>query len=385
MNITKSSDKQTSDHHKNARSIVKNLLEQAGIEINGPHPWDLTVHNEAFYQRLLTEGPLGVGEAYMDGWWEAASIDQLIEKVSRAKLENQLALPLSFKIKILFAKLFNLQTKRKAQHVAHTHYNLGNQLFQAMLDKRMVYSCGYWKNATTLDEAQEAKLSLICKKVDLKAGEHVLDIGCGWGGFARYAVENFGVKVTAVTISQQQYDFAKQYCAGLPIEIYLQDYRDIKGQYDKVVSIGMFEHVGHLNYYRFMQIVDQALKPEGLFLLHTIGGNKTSFYANEWITKYIFPYGMIPSMELLSKAIQHFFVMEDWHNFGADYDKTLMAWYENFKQHWEELKPNYNKRFYRMWAYYLLSCAGGFRARDMQLWQIVLSKNGVPGGYHSIR
>lgn len=363
------------------KSIITRLLNSADIETNGERPWDITVHNEAFYPRLLNKHSLGLGESYVDGWWDSERLDMFFDKVFRGQLESQLKRNKWLMLQLFFAKIRNLQTPAKAFIVGKKHYDLGNDLFQAMLDKRLTYTCGYWKNAKNLDEAQTNKLELSCQKLWLKPGMRVLDIGCGWGSFAKYAAENYGVEVVGVTISKEQYQYAKENCRNLPVDIRLQDYRDINEKFDRVVSLGMFEHVGYLNYDTYMDVARNALKEDGIFLLHTIGTNYTTIPADPWITKYIFPNGMLPSIALIGKALEKRFVMEDWHNFGADYDKTLMAWHENFNAHWDELKNRYDERFRRLWNYYLLSCAGSFRAREIQLWQIVLTKTGIKGGY----
>ena len=256
-----------------------------------------------------------------------------------------------------------------------------------MLDKHMIYSCAYWQNAATLDDAQEQKLDLICKKLYLKPGMTLLDIGCGWGGLARYAAQHYGVVVTGITISQEQARYAQERNGGLPITILLKDYRDLTDTFDRVVSVGMFEHVGSKNYTEFMQVVDRCLADDGLFLLHTIGGNSSTESCDPWMNKYIFPNSMLPSMAQISSALENIFVMEDWHNFGPYYDTTLMAWHKNFVDNRESIKQqsHYDERFYRMWRYYLLSCAGLFRAREAQLWQLVLSKKGKVRMYRSIR
>lgn len=364
-----------------SRKMIEPILNSLDIEINGGRPWDIQIHNEKFFQRVLNDGSLGLGESYMDHWWDCDRVDTFIDKLLRAKLDESAHIPLRYKLKFFLAKLINFQTKKLSKEVAYKHYNLGNSLFATMLDSRMIYSCGYWKTAQNLEEAQEAKLELICQKLQLAKGQRVLDIGCGWGGLAKYAAEKYQVEVVGVTISKDQYEYAQKICQGLPIEIRLQDYRDVNEKFDRVVSVGMFEHVGHLNYKLFMQTVARALNDDGLFVLHTIGSNQTTFSANEWIGKYIFPNGMLPSIQLIAKATEKIFVMEDWHNFGIYYDKTLMTWYENFTRHWSELKSQYDERFYRMWVFYLLSCAGGFRARLNQLWQIVFSKRGAISEY----
>ena len=368
-----------------AKNTIQKLLQSVGITINGKEAYDIQVHKEDFYPRVLNEGPLGLGDAYMEKWWDCERLDIFFYRTLRAQLDTSLNIPFHFYLQMILAKFVNLQTKLRAKNVAYKHYDLGNSLFTAMLDQRMIYSCGYWKDARTLEEAQWNKLDLICKKLQLKPGQRVLDIGCGWGGLAKFAAEEYGVNVVGITISKEQCDLAKEACRGLPIDIRLQDYRDINEKFDRVVSVGMFEHVGHRNYPIYMKTVSNILADDGLFLLHTIGVNVTGSLANEWIIKHIFPDGMLPSISQIAATSEKYFVMEDMHNFGADYDPTLMAWYENFKNHWGELKHSYDERFYRMWSYYLLSCAGCFRARSNQLWQFVFSKYGVPGVYLGAR
>lgn len=368
-----------------AKLYITRLLNSADIQMNGSNPWDIQVHDERFYQRVARDTALGLGESYVEKWWDCERVDMLFEKLMRTRLDKKIHLPFRFKMSILLSKLINLQSRLRAKRVAREHYDRGNKLFQAMLDTGMNYSCGYWKNATTLDEAQIEKLDLICRKLALKPGQQVLDIGCGWGGFARYAAERYQVEVTGYTISKEQYDYAKRYCANLPVQLYLQDYRDIHTSFDHIVSIGMFEHVGHRNYREFMRIAHQALRDDGLCLLHTVGSPETYYLPNEWIAKYVFPNSVLPSMAQIADAAEDYFIIEDVQNFGAYYDKTLMAWHNNFVNSWDELKADYDDTFYRLWNYYLLSCAGDFRARSNQLWQFVLSKHGVKGVYMAPR
>ena len=365
---------------------ITQLLNDADIQVNGSRPWDLQVHHENFFKRVFTQGLLGLGEAYMDGWWDVDKLDQFIDKALSADLRNQIVrrehLPL-----VLLAKLTNMQALARAYQVGEQHYNLGQELFECMLDERMTYTCAYWKQAQDLDTAQMAKLDLVCQKLDLRPGQHVLDIGCGWGSFAGYAAEYYGVKVTGVTISTDQAEYASQRYKDLPINIVVKDYRLLDQQFDHIVSLGMFEHVGAKNYAQYFEKASCCLKSDGLFLLHTIGCHEQTSSPNPWIHKYIFPNGTVPSLSLLAPKLEKFFVLEDLHNFGAYYDATLMAWFENFDRYWpnlKRLKGNYDERFYRMWKYYLLTCAGAFRARELQLWQLVLSKHGRPGGYQRI-
>lgn len=361
------------------RQRIERLLASADVVVNGSRPWDLRVNNPKFYQRVLAQGSLGFGESYMDGWWDSYSPDQLLTRIIRAGLDQQVK-SLAVVYDALRAKLFNRQSRRRSFEVGERHYNIGNDLYRKMLDARMIYSCGYWKNAENLDQAQEHKLDLSCRKLDLRPGQRVLDIGCGWGGTARYMVETFGVEVAGVTVSCAQAELAREACRGLPVDILLQDYREVKGTFDRVISIGMFEHVGYKNYRRFFSKVAELLKEDGLFLLHTIGKNTTDVKTDPWIERYIFPNGMLPSANQITAGFEGVFVLEDWHNFGADYDRTLMAWYDNFNAAWPELQNNYDDRFRRMWSYYLNCSAASFRARDCQLWQLVLSRQGIPGG-----
>lgn len=368
-----------------SRKTAEGILSLAGIEINGTHPWDIHVHNDNFYQRVLTQGSLGLGESYMDAWWDCEKLDQFFYRILRANLEDTVKRNWKLLVSVLAARIFNLQSRRRAFQIGEKHYDLGNELFEHMLDKRMVYSCAYWKGAHTLDEAQENKLDLICQKIGLQPGMRILDIGCGWGSFAKYAADKYSVTVVGITVSKEQVALGQNTCKGLPVEIRLQDYRDINESFDHIVSLGMIEHVGYKNYKTYMQCAHKCLKDDGLFLLHTIGGNESVMSGEPWTNKYIFPNGMLPSVKQISSAIEGLFVMEDWHNFSVDYDKTLMAWHRNFVNGWDTLKLQYDERFYRMWRYFLLSYAGAFRARKNQLWQIVLSKRGVLGGYTSIR
>ncbi len=373
---------------QNSRALAQDLLAPAGITLNGPKPYDPQINDDRMIDRVLRDGIIAVGESYMDGWWDAADIPEMVTRMMRSsQVEKLFSLQMvSLAVAYVRAQLLNLQSRARAFQVAEHHYDIGNDLYERMLDSRLTYSCGYWSHARTLDEAQEAKLDLVCRKIKLKEGDRVLDIGCGWGSFAIFAAEKYGAQVVGVTVSKEQAAFARERARGLPVEIRIQDYREIEdGPYDHVVSIGMFEHVGPKNYRTYMALVRKILKNDGLFLLHTIGYKRTPKLPNPWIEKYIFPNGTTPSAPQITAAAEQLFILEDWHNFGADYEKTLLAWFDNFDRTWPELREKYGERFYRMWKFYLLSCAGAFRARDMQLWQIVFSPAGVPGGYVPVR
>jgi cyclopropane-fatty-acyl-phospholipid synthase len=370
---------------KNEESLIRELAALAGVEINGDRAWDMQVHDARFYSRLLRDGLLALGESYMDEWWDAEALDDLFFRLIRADLEHRIK-PLKLILPVLKAKLFNLQHTRRAFRIGEHHYDLGNDLYRAMLDRRMTYTCGYWKDAEDLDQAQDAKLELTCRKIGLQPGMTVLDIGCGWGSFALYAAEKYGVSVTGITVSKEQVALANKLCEGWPIEIRLQDYRDLKGTFDRVVSLGMFEHVGVKNYRTYMQVVRRCLADDGISLLHTIGANSPRFATDPWTDKYIFPDSALPTALQIARAAEGLLVMEDLHNFGLHYDRTLMAWMANIDRHWDNLdRSRYDQRFYRMWKYFLQSAAGAFRARRNQLWQIVFSKRGLHPAYQSIR
>lgn len=371
-------------HSPQLQPKVQELLELAQVGVNGSNPWDIRVHDPRFYARVLAEGSLGLGESYMDRLWDCDSLDQLFYRILSARLDSQVN-PKKDWIPLLKARVLNMQNPVRAYTVGRHHYDIGNDLYERMLDSRMIYSCGYWKEARDLEEAQEAKLDLVCRKLGLEPGMRVLDIGCGWGGTAKFAAKRYGAEVVGVTVSQEQVKYGQELCRGLPVDIRYQDYRALNEKFDRILSLGMFEHVGLKNYRNFMTRVRELLMNDGLFLLHTIGRLESKTDCEPWISKYIFPNSMLPSAKQICEAFEGLFVLEDWHSFGPDYDPTLMAWHDNFTRSWEELRNIYDERFYRMWSYYLLSCAGSFRARSNQLWQLVLSPHGINGRYEAPR
>ncbi|MGZ8190219.1 MAG: cyclopropane fatty acyl phospholipid synthase [Methylococcaceae bacterium] len=373
------------DTRNKFRDNIEKLLIGTDIAFNGTNPWDIRVYNPNLYERILSQGSLGLGEAYMDEWWDCEQLDELFNKICLARLEDRVIVDPKTILNRFLGIVSNRQSKQLAPDLIKWHYDIGNDLYRAMLDKRLTYSCGYWKEAKTLDEAQEHKFELICRKLHLQPGQKILDIGCGWGSFMKYAVENYDVSCVGVTLSEEQFALGNEVYNDFPIEIRLADYRDLHEPFDHIVSIGMFEHVGYKNYRQYMKVARRCLKDHGLFLLHTIGSNRSVITVDAWMGKYIFPESMLPSIKQIARAAEKKLVIEDLHNFGADYDKTLICWFDNFSNNWESIKDNYDDRFFRMWKYYLLSCAGAFRARDNQLWQIVLSKNGVLGGYVPVR
>jgi cyclopropane-fatty-acyl-phospholipid synthase len=363
---------------------VADLLAGADVRIDGDRPWDLRVHDSHFYARVLGQGSLGLGESYMDGWWDAESLDGFLFHLLQARLEQRVH-GAGELWDALRARLLNLQSRNRSREVGERHYDLGNDLYAAMLGRRLVYSCGYWTQADGrvldgLDAAQEAKLELTCRKLRLQSGMRVLDIGCGWGEALKFAAERYGVSGVGITISKEQTDYARELCAGLPVEIRLQDYRELHEPFDAALSIGMFEHVGVKNYRGYFEVAQRCLPPGALFLLHTIGTNRSVNHTDPWIGRYIFPNSMLPSTAQIAQAVEGLFVIEDWHNFGADYDRTLQAWRDNVERAWPP-DPRYDERFRRMWRFYLAASMATFRTRNSQLWQVVLSNGGVKGGY----
>ncbi|MEN8175190.1 MAG: cyclopropane fatty acyl phospholipid synthase [Pseudomonadota bacterium] len=377
----------TASHYHAPPETLSELVALAGVRFDGDHPWDIQVKNPRLYERVMRHGALGFGESYVDGDWDAGKLDELFVRFLSANLDRHIrgVTRLRFLLSLLKEMLINRQSRQRAFQVGEQHYDIGNDVYTAMLDPSMSYSCGYWEHADTLEEAQQAKLRMICEKLHLARGERLLDIGCGWGGLAHYAATHYGVEVQGITVSKKQQAFAQERCRDLPVTIALKDYRELDGSFDKVVSVGMFEHVGPKNYRRFFQTVFRVMQDDGLFLLHTIGAYANSPVTDPWIDRYIFPNGKIPSARQLTTAWESQLVLEDWHNFGQDYDRTLMAWWDNFREAWPSLKDKYGEPFYRMWKYYLLCSAGFFRSRQGQLWQIVLSKRGRHGVYRSIR
>ncbi len=369
-----------------ARKLLSDALEKADIKLDGDRPWDVRIHNDALYARILKNGTIGIGEAYMDGWWDCSQMDVMFYKVMTSHLDKRFSYSSLPGIALKFwHSLFNMQSKKDSFKVAEIHYNFDNAMFEEMLGPSMNYSCAYWRNADNLDEAQTAKMDLICRKLKLEPGMKVLDIGCGWGALARYMNDNYRVKVCGISVSKEQINYARARDSKNEINWIMDDYRTLNDKFDRIVSVGMFEHVGYKNYAVFMRKVRQLLKKDGLFLLHTIGSNHQRKGTDPWINKYIFPNGMLPSETNLTKSFIDHFVMEDWQNFGADYDRTLMAWANRFEEAYKRKKFKASEKIFRMFRYYLNSCAGAFRARDIQLWQVVLSPEGVPGGYLSER
>jgi cyclopropane-fatty-acyl-phospholipid synthase len=364
-----------------APAEMERLLAEADVTINGSRPWDLQIHSDEFWTRLYAQGTLGLGEAYMDGLWDVTDLAEFFNKVLRSRVPYGVRVTPNLLWQVAQAKLLNMQDIARSKRVAEIHYSQ-TKAYQASLDSRMTGSCGYWPDGVNnLDEAQEAKLDLVCRKIGLKPGQLVWDIGCGWGAFMGFAAERYGARCVGVTVSPDQAAYGRERYKGLPIEFQVRDYREFDGKTDHVVSMGMFEHVGHRNYRAYFETARRVISDDGLFMLHTIGSRRTTQTIEPWLEKYIFPGGVIPSMAQIGKAIDGLFTLIDAHNIGPHYDRTLVAWYENFDRIWKKDRTPAEERFYRLWKYYLLCCAGGFRAKVLQVWQFVFSTGGVPDSY----
>jgi cyclopropane-fatty-acyl-phospholipid synthase len=363
-----------------AERIVTTLLEQAGVAVDGTRPWDIRIHNPEVYSRVLRQRNLGLGEAYMEGWWDCERLDELFFRLCAVELDVWSQKKLSVLWSALLDRLLNRQSRRASRTVARRHYDLGNDMFLAWLCPHNQYSCAYFSASDDLEAAQRRKLDLIARKLDVRPGHSVLDIGCGWGGLSAYLAEHHGCTVTGVNISREQVAYARSQAAarGLPVEIVEADYRDLTGAFDRIVSVGMFEHVGQKNHRTFLRVVSRCLRRGGAFLLHAIAANVSGTGCDPWIRRYVFPGGELPSLAHIARAAEGLFVIEDAHNLGPHYDRTLMAWNERFQAAWPGLRERFPERFRRMWEYYLLSCAGAFRARTLQVWQLVMTHPGTP-------
>jgi len=344
----------------------------------------MRVNDQRIWDRVVAQRQLGLGESYIDGWFDCDALDEMLTRLISIDAAKAIPLRPMIAVHAIRSTLINYQTRKRAIKNAQHHYNIGNDLYEKMLDKRMIYSCGYWQDANDLDSAQEAKLDLVCRKLKLEPGMGVLDIGCGWGGFLEYAASRYGVNGVGISPADEQVAVAKSRCRDLPIEIKKLDYRDLIGKFDRIVSIGMMEHVGPKNLKKFFGKCDELLVGGGMMLHHTIGSLVSKHHTDPFFDRYIFPGGVLPSLSQITTAVEPNWVIEDVHNFGSDYDRTLMAWSANIGKNWSSLN-GYDERFRRMWHFYLMGSAAGFRARSLQLWQIVFRRKGVDTRYFSIR
>lgn len=351
---------------------IERLLEQADIQINGSRVHDIHVDPKDL-TKLFTD-QLSLGETFMDGVWTTNDLTQTYLHLTKGKVLSRLMADPNYRDRVQQSINNNLQTRSLSKQVIAQHYDVGNDLYQIMLGDTMSYTCAFWEQGDTLSQAQIRKMDATCRKLEITEGSRVLDLGCGFGSFARYAARNYGAEVTGITLSNEQADLARDLCDGLPVNIITGDYRDASGKYDAVVSLGMFEHIGHKNFRNYMKKVYQCLDTNGVSLIQTSGLNASQTIATGWIDKYIFPNGMLPSVQQIGQAMETLFVLEDWQNYSTNYYHTTTAWWNNVRNNWSLLKDKYDDRFYRMWQFYLLTSAAGFQNRDYNLWQIVMTK-----------
>ncbi|MFZ2226906.1 MAG: cyclopropane fatty acyl phospholipid synthase [Candidatus Nanopelagicaceae bacterium] len=367
-----------------SKDVCLRLLDEAKVPVNSNELWSIQVRDERLWDRVIAQHELGLGEAYIDGWWDCEQVDEALTRLVEIDAVSTIKPTPIIVAHAAKSIISNRQTKAKAALNAQHHYDIGNDLYTRMLDKELLYSCGYWENASSLDEAQFAKMDMICQKLQLKPGMQLLDIGSGWGGFLRHAVKNYGVVGTGISLSTEQIKLANERSQGLSVKFIKMDYRDLAGKFDRIVSIGMMEHVGPKNLNKFFAKCDDLLADDGMMLHHTISSLRSGNHTDPFFDRYIFPGGVIPSLARISKATEKKWVIEDVHNFGPDYDRTLMQWYKNINSHWSEI-PQYDDHFKRMWNYYLLASAAGFRARSLQLTQLVFRRPGRSPKYVSLR
>lgn len=372
--------------------FVVPTLRRAEIEVGGSRPWDIKIHDRRFFRRVVLEGSLGLGDSYLEGWWDCDDLGTFFHRLIAARSQDQRTTGIPGFVHNLRRKLFNLQGKRRAKQVVNSHYDLPTALFETMLGPSMTYSCAYWQGTVSLEQAQENKLDLICRKLGVAPGDRILELGCGFGSFARHASRRYGCTVVGVTLSGAQARYARSLCDGLPVEIHQADYRDLQTYSDgkpfsRIVSIAMFEAVGRRSFRGFMEVVDRLLQDGGSWLLHTIGDAVCS--SDPWLDKHIFPNGELPSHDQIEDAARSLFSLHDTHEFGSDYALTLAAWETNFRRGWHELRRSnprvFDGRFFRKWIYYLSCCRGAFLAGDLYLWQILMAREPAPAQYRPVR
>jgi cyclopropane-fatty-acyl-phospholipid synthase len=361
------------------------LLAAADIHLNGSRPWDIQINNPLTLGRIMRDGSLGMGESYMDGWWDCQAIDQMMTRAVRARLHEHLGTPRAH-VQSWFGQWAKRLPSSNARIVGRAQYDLNNQLFCAMLDSSMSHSSAYWEEgATTLEQAQEAKMEMVCRKLQLKPGMRLLDIGCGWGSFMRYAAKHYGVTALGLTTSKEQMALGQSMNQDLPVQFEHTDIQHFntnsRSQFDCVVSLGMLNTPVLAANNALFSTARRSLKKDGLFLLETMGNNQRGQLLEPWLQKHLLCQIPLPSLGDVTDVAQLDFVVEDVHNLGADHDRTLLHWHQRFERAWPQLRLAYDERFYRMWRYHLMGSAGSFRARSTQIWQMVMSPKGLSSVY----
>jgi cyclopropane-fatty-acyl-phospholipid synthase len=371
---------------ENAELAVRKLVEVAGVPDTVFN--HLNVSDDSVWYDIITKANLGIAEGYMHGKIDVDPLPlflSLLNDTSIGTRRKEKFDVLGMVIGAIEAPtqmmgwLFNLQTKELSSRVTKQHYDAGNDLYEVMLGPSMSYTCAYWKDAENLDQAQEAKFNLIMRKLELQPGMKVADLGMGWGTAAAYMHKHGKVNVTGVSLSEKQVEWAQNNLVKDGLRFIWSDYRehcedpDIVGTYDRIYSIGMFEHIGPKNYEPFFKCIKALLKPDGLAVVHTIGEPDFVAASDQFLEKYIFPGAVIPTLPMATKAFEHHFILEDFQNFGHDYSKTLAAWHVNSLKFFRENPNAYSPEFQRMWEYYLKMCEALFELRINQLWHFVLS------------
>jgi cyclopropane-fatty-acyl-phospholipid synthase len=347
-------------------------------------PVRLDIRDRAFFRRLATRGKLGLGESYTAEEWESDDLVALFELLLRnadAVSEHHARVRRLLELRPRLNRRNGLVRARR--NIAY-HYDLGNDLFRLMLDETMTYSCAVFERPDmTLAEAQRAKYERLCRKLELEAGDHVLEIGCGWGGFAHYAATTYGCRVTGLTISHEQAVVARERNAGLPVEILEQDYRTVGGEYTKVVSIEMLEAIGEDQYGTYFATIDRVLARGGRAAVQTIlvPEQRWDRYRKtpDWIERYIFPGCLIPSLaSLTDAAAKHSqLAVYEVDEIGPHYAETLRRWRASFHERIDEVRAlGYDRRFERTWDFYLAFCEAGFRTRALRDVHLLLQRAG---------
>lgn len=364
--------------------LIKNTFRKAGIKEGE----DIVIHDNSAYKDFVIRGSLGFGESYMFKKWDSPHLDVVIANIIRSGIhESRWFGTLIHAGLWIKSTLKNLQNRHYAPLLAETHYNAGNHLFKSFLDPNMIYTCAYFKNTDDLSQAQLNKIKVVGNKLNLKPGEKVLDIGCGWGGTARILAEMFDVEVTGISDASEMVNYANKHNAGDRVKFIKTDYRNAKGRYNKIYNVGFLEAVGPKNYRRFMQQVYDMLEDDGIFLTHTIMGQKSTNRGDPWLDKYIFPNGVLPSHQQIKRSVKKLFAIRDFESFGHYYEITLDHWRSNLNKNWEPIKAKFDNpdAFKRMMDFYFLSCKAAFHTNLIDLGQYVFTKSGQVPGYKPFR
>lgn len=358
------------------------------IEGSEPGPVaEFTVHNDDLFARLIREGDLGFCDAYLDGWWSTPDLQAFMDLIHKGNEDVYDGFPGMGLVRAYEKLRFWMQnnSKRQARKNISYHYDLGNDFYALWLDNTMTYSSAYFKTGQeSLEKAQKQKYASMVDQMGAQPGDHVLEIGCGWGGFAEYAAKERGLKVTGLTISQEQHDFAvaRMEKAGLSdrVEIKMQDYRDETGTYDGIASIEMFEAVGEKYWGTYFDAVRDRLKPgkHATLQIITVDDARWDVYKQsvDFIQKYIFPGGMLPSPSALrAEVTKAGLIVKDSIEFGQSYSQTLRRWHSDFNEKWDDVTAlGFDQRFRNMWNFYLTSCAATFGSRNCDVTQITMTR-----------